>query len=203
MKYRTLIDLYTEDDTVLNNLTLPEGYNAATFRSILIQDYSNRLVLYKTVSELKAACSIWSLKWADSMARIYAAITEEYDPLHNFDRYEEYTDNEDTTDNNTRTLNTTNDQDSEITNTISADNSSSYVPDNKQVGDVTTTDSGTIGDVGTGSRDLEHEGHLYGNIGVTKSQDMLKDEINIRMIYNLYSPLCGLFEADMLLNLSA
>lgn len=202
MKYRTLIDLYTEDNTVLNNLTLPEGYNAATFRAILLQDYAPRYVYYKTVDELKAACLIWSTKWLDSLTRIYVALTEEYNPLHNFDRHEEYTDNEDTTDNNTRTLNTTNGQTSEITDTISADNSSGYVPDNKQNGTVTTTDSGTIGDVGTGSRDLEHEGHLYGNIGITKSQEMLRDETYVRMLYNLYTPACGLFEADMLLNLS-
>ena len=64
-------------------------------------------------------------------------------------------------------------------------------------GTVTTADtrSGTSED----SRTLEHEAHLYGNIGVTTSQDMLKAELELREDYNLYDMLADLFKEEFCL----
>lgn len=52
---------------------------------------------------------------------------------------------------------------------------------------------------GTGSDSREHEdelihtGHLYGNIGVTRSQDMVKDELMLRVNFNLYELIAELY----------
>ena len=106
-----------------------------------------------------------------------------------------------------------------IENTTSAYNSSSYEPDNRsQVNgsgsDTTGTDrtltqsTGSTNSVSqtTGStkdneysRDYSHNGHFYGNGGVTMSQQMAESEIKLREKYNLYHEACKLFSDDLLL----
>lgn len=197
MEYSTLLELYNEDNTILDNITLPDTYDSELFRSILILDYGKRLSMY-SIDEIRAAATIWSNRYRSTFTRLYDTLTEEYNPLHNFDRYEEYTDTEDTERTNARTISNNETVNSE--NKISADNESAYSPDTQ--GTMSTTDSGSVGDSGTENRGLEHSGHLYGNIGVTKSQDMALDEIDLRSKYNIYSVPCDLFEKDFLLGLS-
>ena len=111
--------------------------------------------------------------------------------------------NETVNENADRTTDTYNDSNTtdETERTVSAYNEDSYQPDNKETGTANTTANGNIEEESsrketrsgtddlTGAtsedRNLKHEGHLYGNIGVTKSTDMLLDEIGIRRQQNI------------------
>ena len=111
--------------------------------------------------------------------------------------------------------------------TVSAFNENGYQPDEKTVvnGTVTrepdttqtvtpnttetvapdTTDTTQYGGTEDGSgddrRDRSHEAHLYGNIGITTSMQMVTEELTLRANNNMYAIAAELFADDLLLML--
>lgn len=116
---------------------------------------------------------------------------------------------------------TTQNIDSTSENQISADNSSSYQPDNKNISnagkttvgnDGTITDAhtgtianahtGTITDVEKGTRsNIDRKSHVWGNIGVTTSTQMIESETLIRAKRNLYDIATRLFANELLIGI--
>ena len=108
---------------------------------------------------MKFSIGVWSKKWYDEIERILRALTEDYNPIWNYDRYEDWLDNnnEDRSETNTRDIDATTktDTDSSIdskktgtgqgTNQsehkVSAYNESTYSPSSSDIG--TTHDSRT------------------------------------------------------------
>ena len=74
----------------------------------------------------------------------------------------------------------------------------------------TTTNTGTLEDTtasngtatestednGTSKNDSEHEGHMFGNIGVTTSQQMLKEEMTLWATIDIYKETAEMFVQD-------
>lgn len=197
----TMIGLYNYNNALFDNVDLPEGIDKSDFINTFLLNYGEYPVIYPAWDIMKFALGVWSKKWYHSIERIILAMTEEYNPLHNFDRHESYTDTENKAETNTTTYGSTITEtdtrqiDTDGTNTaeVSAYNESTYQPDNKQTIDNTETHSGSveterdgkdINDM-TGSRGLNHTGHLYGNIGVTESTTMLRHELDIRANQNI------------------
>jgi len=105
----------------------------------------------------------------------------------------------------------------EIENKTSAFNSNDYQPDKQTNVNNTTnedisgnntetsnTDSNANGSLtsdktSTYDRDYDHNGHYFGNGGVTTSQSMAIEEVKLRERYNLYHEACKLFANDLLL----
>lgn len=115
------------------------------------------------------------------------------------------------------------------TNSVSAYNSSTFQNDNKSDGsgssDTTTTSSGEIDETkketGTYSDEryitgtitdarvinvqnngnTNHAGRAHGNIGVTTTQEMFNQELNLLSGYNLYYTICNWIERDLFLQI--
>lgn len=177
----TLVGMNQFYDDLFINLSLPEGVSNETFVNTLLMKYGEFPVIYPNPDFLKWYIGAWSVKWASDLSKIVQAMLDKYNPLHNFDRYEEYTDNEDTN-NSLQSSGTTEEQ-------VSAYNANTYQPDQKQINSGNST--------GAEDRTLEHSGHLYGNIGVTTSQQMLTAEIELRTKYNLYELLTGILAKEI------
>lgn len=187
MQRMTLIGLYNYENSfgrdLFRNLTLPDGYDKPTFVNSLLLEHGEKCVLYTNPDFFVSAIGIWSGKWELELERIYAALTEEYNPIWNYDRHDEWTqtdkpdnlitrthNNTDTqTNNNTDTQTnrydvvTTQNIDSTSENQISADNSSTYQPDNKNIsnaGKTTVANDGTITDAHTGTITDAHTGTI-------------------------------------------
>lgn len=180
-------------------LTLPEGYDKETFINTLFLDYGDKGVLYTNPDMFRRMMGAWSSKWAVELARLYKTLTDDYEPLWNIDRYEKVQDKENENASG-RTTATSSETDANTTeNTVSAYNSSSYEPHDK------SQYNGTIGQTASGTsaderhKGLSHDGHYYGNGGVTMSQQMAEAEIKLREKYNLYHEACKLFSQDLLL----
>lgn len=197
----TMIGMYNHDEKLFDEMTLPPEINKEDFINTFLLNYGEFPVMYPSWQILKFAIGVWSKKWYHSIERIIRAMTEEYDPLHNFDRHELYTDTENKSEKNTMsygsTITETDSREIETDGTneaeVSAYNEDTYQPDNRQTVNNTESHSGSIeterdgkdtNDM-TGNRGLTHEGHLYGNIGVTKSTDMLMDELTVRRNQNI------------------
>ena len=163
----TTIGLYNFNDDLFGALTLPEEYDKDIFIETFLTEHGERGALYLSYDYMRYAIGAWGRKWFGSLQKIAAAMSAEYNPLHNYDRSENYTDTENI---DTAYANGTE-------NKVSAYNSSTYQPDRK-------TDIDGSNDV---DRTLQHTASIKGNIGVTTSQQMLNAEIDLRSRNNMYS----------------
>lgn len=192
----TLIGLYNYDNSLFDNVILPEGYDKETFINSLLLEHGEKCVLYTDFDFMKFSLGVVSRKWQHEFERIYRALNEDYNPLHNYDRHEEYTDKTERKAGGSVTTNQPQDATEELR--VSAYNSASYEPDRKSF-----TNAGTVksesenGENGT----ITHDAHLYGNIGVTTSAAMALEETRLRAENNMYAVVADIFAKELLLQL--
>ena len=111
--------------------------------------------------------------------RMYTALTAIYNPIENYDKNSTITNNGSTGANPenpfvTRTYQVADD-------TVNNTGDSAFIPQNKVATEGKTDTSNTMTE------------HTHGNIGVTKSSDMVRDEIALRTQYNLIETICRMY----------
>ena len=182
MQRLTLIGLYNYDSTLFEGLVLPEEYDKEVFIDSLLMEHGEKCVLYSNPDFMKFSIGAWGRKWSMELKRIAEALQAKYNPIHNYDRYEEWTETDkpditttrthDNTDTQTLDNTTTRTHDNTDTQTnrydvvteqnvdgnaehqVSADNSSTYQPESKDItntGKTTVSNDGTITDAHTGT----------------------------------------------------
>lgn len=173
-------------------LTVPENVNRQTVIDTILMNGGEYEVLYADPEFVHDSIYLWSIKWARTIQRWADALAEDYEPLWNYDRTEQETRTPNITNERTPDLTDTNDGTITEENTRSAYDSSTYEPDNKTVtqpaNTIKTTGKDTYKETGTERWDRR----MYGNIGVTTSQEMLRQELDISA-WSLYDSIARLF----------
>lgn len=167
----TMLGLYEYDDTLFDSLVLPPALDKDIFVNTFLTEHGEAPVTYPDWDYMRFYITSWGAKWYDSIERICAVMADDYNPLDNYNRHEEYTDTESTDSEYS--------SDGTSENQVSAYNVNTYQPDTKEINNAS-------GETGT-DRELKHNAHLWGNIGVTTSQQMLNEELKIREQKNIYS----------------
>lgn len=197
----TLIGVYNYDTALFAGLPQMSGIDLEMFRDNLLFKYGECGVVHADPAFLKKAVKLWGEKWATSFEKMAAALNENYNALHNFDRHEEWTDREtgsESTSTNSTDSKTGTDTD---TSKVSAMNVSTFQNDTQLETAYGSVDTGAYDSEGSTERDMTHTGHLFGNIGVTTSQEMLLAELKLRMDNNLYDIMAEVFRREFLLYL--
>lgn len=241
----TLIGLYNYENSyerdLFRNLVLPEGYDKDTFVNSLLLEHGEKCILYTNPQFFADAIGVWSSKYSLELTRIYEALTAEYNPIWNYDRNEEWEDHAGhkltSTTNAGHKAKDTPKYDDDVTNDydivnkqdtdgnsehqVSADNSSTYQPDYKDItsiGQTTTSNDGTIKrHIEGATQDLSessnsktedqatdnsnHSGHLWGNIGVTTAASMVSEVVRQRFNITLYGTAIKMFANELLLGI--
>ena len=225
MQKLTLIGIYNYDPSLFDALSLPQDYDKDTFIDSLLTEHGEKCVLYSDPDFMKYSIGAWGRKWALELERIAQALKAEYDPIYNYDRYEEYSDSEGrkhesktnaghkAQDNPDYSIVNDTNENATTEHTISADNSGSYQPEWKETqngGKTTAKTSGKTQDLSETSNsttndsetsNFSHKSHLYGNIGVTTSAQMVTEVVQQRYRYNLYATAAKLFANDLLIGI--
>lgn len=185
---------YTEGE-IFAGLDMPEGLDASDFVNRLLATRGELPVLWPDPDVMHSYITMWSENWKPNFTRIYATLTEQYDPLHNYNRFEEYTDTEGVGRSSSGTATGRNDSATE--NKVSAFNESAYQPDSQ----TTVGSGGSYSNTNTErvDRGLTHDAHLYGNIGVTTSQKMMEEELKIRLENRIYDIMGDVFAQELLI----
>lgn len=89
---QTLIGMTEHYPTLFDSLELPDGYNKEDFIDSLLLEHGEKGIIYSNPVFFASAIGVWGRKWYHELERIQLALYEEYNPLHNFDRNEVYTD---------------------------------------------------------------------------------------------------------------
>lgn len=192
------------NDDLFKYLSLPTGINKQTLVNNILLRGGEFESLYGDPYFLQNMIGVWSDKWQRTFTKWMQALSINYDPLYNYDRHEIYKDIRSENESGNRSETATAHDDSRSTgsgttqNDVSAYDASTYSPHDKSISSSSgdnTSDSLTNA-TGTNSRKLNetvsHDAHLYGNIGVTTSQQMLKDELDISE-WNVYEHITDLF----------
>lgn len=192
------------NDDLFKYLSLPTGINKQTLVNNILLRGGEFESLYGDPYFLQNMIGVWSDKWQRTFIKWIEALNIEYDPLYNYDRHEIYKDirseNESSnrTENATTTDLSTSSGSGTTSNEVSAYDSSSYSPhdqstsssfgsnDSKAISNAAGTNNRTLGETVT------HDAHLYGNIGVTTSVQMLKEQLEV-VEWNVYEHITDLF----------
>lgn len=241
----TLIGLYNYDNSIFENLTFPAGIDKDLAINEILIECGEFEILYPNLDFLKFQITKWGEKHYYTFEKWLTALAAEFNPIHNYDRYEEYTDthsgsgkqidSEKRNDVENRSSNHSEDKTSDSTGAsftdthsttdddtkrnVSAYDSSTYQPkeQEKTEGKTSGNGSGTSmshikdglsgsdseSSVSSGNADRQsehtnndinkHVAHLYGNIGVTQSTEMLGSFVSFYKDFNLYEQIAGLF----------
>lgn len=153
----TILGLYNYNDTIFDKMQLPEGVGAENVISNLLMELAELEVIYPSWITMQRAIADWSKSRVKSWGRMLQALNADYDPIENYDRREEWTDD----------IN----GNSGYNNKVAGFNS----------GKQTDSNSGTQ-QTNTGS---VHSGRIHGNIGVTMAQQMIQAELDLRAVNDI------------------
>ena len=170
---------------LFSDITLPAGIDKETLVNTIYQRGGEFGVIYSDPDFLKRSITSWFNTYYDTFSKWLAVLSEDYSPLENYDRKEDWTDN-----GTGESHNSIKQNDETGTETkVSAFNSSSYEPSS----DVTAIgESSSKADGNSASKNI-HNGRIHGNIGVMTSQEMLQYEMKVRKEYNIYSLISDMF----------
>lgn len=176
---------------LFDNISLPDGINKETLIDrIVYKNYD--LSLYITDYTLLHLNIInFFLTRLENYQKIVDALGEDYNPIHNFDRYE-IKDEKTTNNANNKNVDSINGNEEYKT---SAFNSNDYQPKDKTTSTQTRTDTREDKQNGT----YTSNNHLYGNIGVTTSQQMIESEMELRQTYIIYDMIATDFRKEFCL----
>lgn len=188
------------DNTVFDNFTLPDTLPEELDRDELTADiidtilfkYGDTPLFAPDPDVIKFYIGRWSKRRAPLWQRYYDAVTAEYNPIENYDRTEhsEFTHGKKVSYSGTVTDTPSGsikiERDDTNTSDFSADNSTDYVPDRKDVLDGETVTSyenyqeqRSYNNADTNSGIDKNDSRIHGNIGVTSSMDLVNQELDL------------------------
>ena len=184
------LGLYNYDSTIFDDFALPNSIASrkAEFVDEILSELGQLEALYPNAEVFKRILKAWSNTRLTEWQRVETALTAEYNPIHNYDRNVDYSDTN--TEKETGKSNSTSSTESnangtnENTESETAFNTESFKNRTKNAGTDTasSTASATNESNNTVTREtkVQHTAHLYGNIGVTTSQQMINEELAMR-----------------------
>lgn len=200
----TTIDLLKWDDTLFDNMHVPDGISVQDVVDCILQLYGKQTLHHPDPAYMKHYIEKWSARKLINWQKLYDTTILSYNPIHNYDRTENIEDttvrerNEERSGetsgknrlNSTDTGVSTVKDDKTTEQKVSAENISSYQPDMQNIEDDTQTTTTSASSTDTGERNEKnnatmagketetytHVNRTLGNIGVTTTQQMIAAE---------------------------
>lgn len=177
------------------NFPLPTGLEHETLDPLLLAETAELEILYPEPTTLAAVIKAWATARGPAWSRMQTALTAQYNPIHNYDRAEEWSEEKEgesnrggSSDRGNSSTTTGSDSASLTSDRAGYNSAAANAPSSKDVssGSSTTTVTGSQDDsweeAGTNAESSSRSGHVSGNIGVTTSQQMIEAELELRKI---------------------
>lgn len=183
------------------DIQLPTGIDKEILVNNILKECWDLEPIYPQPILFKKMIDAFFAKKYSDYFRMYTALSDEYNPLHNFDRYEEKDENRQNDRTYKRNMDSENSANTETTNKVSAYDSNGFSNSDLENIDDNSSQNVSIDDTDNTVDTYTTKNHLYGNIGVTTSQQMLESEINLRSKHNIYDIITFDFRAQFMLRL--
>lgn len=197
----SVMGLYEYDNSIFKDFHLPEGIEKQLIVDSILMECAELEVIYPSPVMMQKAIDVWSAAHVTIWERLYKTTLLEYNPIHNYDRTEEWEDNEEENGGKTRDVNGSVSRnmsdEAESIEQVSAFDSGSF----ENRGKTTTNANGnekTVNEAGENEEENRnkhstHRARMSGNIGVTTTQKMLLDEREVSR-YNIYDEIVNDFK---------
>lgn len=154
----SVLGMWQFNNALFDKFAVPDQIDKQEVVDTILLECAELPVVYTNWDVLQGAIGLLSKRRLHAWERMARALFEDYNPMHNFDRYEDSSDDE---------------------NTSSSGTADSVNRVNGYNGDAERDRQNTSGSSNT-KRGNKHTAHLYGNIGVTTIAQMLEGELEIR-----------------------
>lgn len=173
---------------LFKDISLPTGISKENVINSILLECDELMPITTDPILFKAKIDSWFTLRKSAFEHIYNVLIEDYNPIHNYDRHEVREETRDNARNNDYL------EENKTTNKVSAFNS-----DTMRNSDTTDDSIESI------RKETEKEknnsiNHLYGNIGVTTTQQMIESELTLRMKYDIYKIIANEFRKEFMLN---
>lgn len=217
----SLLGLFQNNPSLFLELELPDGLSKDTVIDNLLMETAELEVLYPNPYFMQAAIGTWSLKELPVWKKLYETTVLKYDPIHNYDRKETWTENENTdkeefsqrrgsTSTETDGKSTQNRNGSKKVDTshyVSAYNETDFTPTAKDAenqnassstnqqdsASVDTSESSSGSASNSEKRNAERNGEVSGNTGFYTKQKMIEQEREVAM-FNMIDHIVSSFK---------
>lgn len=171
--YCSLISFYMYDNTLFDDCYFPEGAVRDVIVSETLAETAELEVIYPDAGIMKMMLTVYTRSRIEAWQKMYDALMAQYNPIWNKDGTIE---EETHTDNTGRSQSVTNAKNDTYVTAFNDD----APKQNTQAtaGSDGSFNSNAVGDQVTRRRE-------YGNIGVTKSSELVKDELILRASYDI------------------
>ena len=199
-----IVDLMAWDSTIFDLLVLPDGVDRDLTIATILERVGKTPLEHPDPNYMRYYINVWSMRRKIIWQKLLESTQFNYNPIHNYDRKEEITDtrNEKTsrTQNRTTTGTVTDAGSTNVTGDVtgnvstkydvSAENATDYQADTRDTEDTTSHNAQKTavkarsntqtGEDAKGkdarSESYKHTAYMYGNIGVTTTQQMIEAE---------------------------
>lgn len=154
----SLMGLYKWNSNIFDNFHLPDNVDKDTLTGMMLAEFAELEILYPDPDTFDTILDVWSAARKPAWTKLAAALEENYDPLWNKD--------------GTITETTTGSGNTSQKLQVSAFNSDALHDSQASSGNSSGTSTTTRRETG--------------NIGVTTSQAMLTEEVELRSRYDIY-----------------
>ena len=180
------LGLYRWNTHLFDNMVLPEGLKKEEVIHAILEETAELEILFPDPDYLQDSIGHWSAARLQSWEKMQAAITAEYNPIWNKDGtiIDQMIYGED------KVTGVTGARDQTNTHSVSGFNVTTFQnADQDHATSVQATDTNTR-QTHTDTRTITEQG----NIGVTKSQEMVNDEMMLRIRWNMISVIVSDFK---------
>ena len=197
----SVLGLYNYDSTLFDGMYTPMGMDKQLLVDNILLECAELEILLPDPNVLKQAISFWSRSQARVWDKLMASTQFVYNPIWNKEgiikekETRDLTETHDLTDtrNNTETRNLAGTLDATDTDKRSAYNATTFQNQEQHILDHDSTDTGTVSNAGTAkdtgtlkdSGTINRERVEQGNIGITTTQQMIKEEREVSE-FNMY-----------------
>lgn len=203
----SIAGLYSWDSHIFDLMVIPSGMNRQQLIDNILLECSELTVIYPDWNFMQKAIGSWSAKELEIWNKVYDLEHLEYNPIENYDRFEDESENiaekkneNEQTGSTGNTLNignsannNTDTQNSDTVNSVAGFNSNSLAPQSQSenntmnIGRGTQQTSnlskGTASEMtnrnGINNQSRNRSSRIHGNIGVTTTQQMMQQELDI------------------------
>lgn len=191
-----------KNEDLFKELKTPDGIDLETLKDNIIMECGKMELLYPDFEFMQYMIGVWSRKNQWTMEKWATVLSAEYNPLDNYDRHEEWTDKGSRDASGTGSGSVDQDQTGSTTdlNQVNTYNDDRFHDESRSTEDTASeaSTSSTSEYKDTSEDQNEHTGHVWGNIGVTTSMELLTSQAEFGR-FNVYDQITALFKKEFCL----
>lgn len=195
----TLFGALQYDSTLFDGIALPDNIDKKILIDTIIQQCGDLKPYYQNVPMLKYNIASWFSKMQFAFEKMMNALKSEFNPIENYDRYEERHTSESESANTSGSESTSSLHSESEMHDVSAYNETGYSPADQNR--IASRDSGSNRSDMKSNRKHEYDedAHIHGNIGVTRADEMIRSTIKMYEEIDVYRIIARMFEKEFLI----